>query len=39
MCAGTTLGFSASRDGKPFSIQGPMIVSTHREFEEVRRLR
>jgi hypothetical protein len=36
MCSGTTLGFSASRDGKPFSIR---IIAANGEFEEVRRLR
>jgi hypothetical protein len=36
VCTGTTLGFSASRDGKPFSIR---ILAANGEFEEVRRLR
>jgi hypothetical protein len=36
VCTGTTLGFSASRDGKPFSIR---ILAADGEFEEVRRLR
>jgi hypothetical protein len=36
VCAGAILGFSASRDGKPFSIR---ILSANGEFEEVRRLR
>jgi hypothetical protein len=36
VCTGITLGFSASRDGKPFSIR---ILAANGEFEEVRRLR
>jgi hypothetical protein len=36
MCIGATLGFSASRDGKPFSIR---ILAANGEFEQVRRLR
>jgi hypothetical protein len=36
VCTGTTLGFSASRDGKPFSIR---ILAANGEFEQVRRLR
>ena len=36
VCSGATLGFSASRDGKPFSIR---ILAANGEFEEVRRLR
>ncbi len=36
MCGGETLGFSATRDGKPFSIQ---IVAANGEFAQVRRLR
>jgi hypothetical protein len=36
VCSGTTLGFSANRDGKPFSIR---ILAGNGEFEQVRRLR
>jgi hypothetical protein len=36
VCTGTTLGFSARRDGKPFSIR---ILASNGEFEEVRRVR
>ncbi|MET0483081.1 MAG: hypothetical protein ABWZ27_09235 [Aestuariivirgaceae bacterium] len=34
-CSGETLGFSATRDGKPFSIR---ISATDGEFAEVKRL-
>jgi hypothetical protein len=36
VCTGNTLGFNASRDGKPFSIR---ILAGNGEFEEVRRVR
>src|SRR5262245_5111680 len=36
VCTGTTFGFTASRDGKPFSIR---ILAANGEFELVRRLR
>jgi hypothetical protein len=36
VCTGITLGFSASRDGKPFSIR---ILAANGELEEVRRQR
>ena len=34
-CSGDTLGFSATRDGKPFSIR---IFAADGEFSEVKRL-